>query len=717
MLKRIGIGLGIFVGLVLVAAVLLVVFFPKQWAVEEAERRIEEATQRDLSISGDVNFTFWPALGFSAEQASLSNPEGFESDTPFLAADRIVFAVAVMPLMSGHVQVKQLIFEGAQLNLRAKPGGAANWDFPTEESSESPTTIEDLSLDQVRLSNGHISFQGEDGEPLVLSNVDASLKLDSLDQPAELETQFDYRGRRLGVDATVGKPRAVMEQSETPLTAQIQSDLVNANFDGAFDAADGAVDGSVDASGPSLRRLMSWMGSPMGEGGGFGRFSVRSQMSHLENVTELTNASFGLDDIQARGHLTLTSADSGRMHVAGALTAPSVDLNTYLPAPPQGAESGVQASTAWPTDRLDLSGLRAIDADLNLNIGALKFQQLNFSNVAMAMRVARGAVDARLSQIALYGGTGTARMIADGSGATPRIAVELDTQNIQAEPLLTDAIGLDKITGRGRLATSVVGQGASMAAIMHSLRGNASFTFNDGQWKGVNLAAVARTIQAAMTGAPAGAAGATDFAEMSATFQIADGVAATNDLRMLNPYARLEGQGLIDIGQQTIDMRVAPRAVNSIQGQGGNAGIGGIGIPFRIHGPWSHVSFAPDIGDAVQNELQRRMSGILGHNQNNPLGQLGASLFGQQPAGQTETATTTEPPANETPAQRRARLRREREAQQQQEQQQQNPLGSILGNVLGGGGKQKATNHALRAAHDSDWTIRQPVRASRRRRA
>ena len=99
--------------------------------------------------------------------------------------------------------------------------------------------------------------------------------------------------------------------------------------------------------------------------------------------------------------------------VAGALAAPSVDLNTYLPAPPQGGEGGVETSAAWPSDPLDLTGLRAMDANLNLTIAAMKFQQLDFSNVTMAMRIANGALDARLPQIALYGGTGTARMIAD----------------------------------------------------------------------------------------------------------------------------------------------------------------------------------------------------------------------------------------------------------------------------------------------------------------
>lgn len=653
MLKRIGIGVGIFVGLLVLVAVLFILFFPKQAAIEEADRRIEAATGRTLAINGRVDLTFWPALGFSAEQASLSNPEGFDTHTPFLAADRIVFAVAVLPLLRGDIQVKRLILEGAAFNLTSRGERGAetnNWTFPTDES-EQENTLQDLRLDEVRLTDSTISFQGAaDAEPMQLSDMDASLALESLDLPAALEAAFDYRGQRLNVSSNITTPRAVLEKGQTPLTAEITSAPLNTTFNGTFNAADGALAGQLEAHGESLRGLMAWIGSPMAEGGGFGAYRLAASVAHAGEETQLNEAVIGVDDIEARGRLSLINQDNGRLRVNGALNAPSVDLNTYLPPPAQaGAESGeagVQVDTAWSNDPLDLSGLRALDADLALEFGALKFQQMSFANVAMALRIANGAADARLSRIALYGGTGTARLIADGAGATPRIAVELTTENIQAEPLLRDAIGFDKIAGRGRLTASLVGAGASQAAIMRSLRGTAAFNFNDGQWKGVNLAAVARTIQAVMTGTQAAGGGATDFAELSSTFQISNGVAATDNMRLLNPFVRLEGQGLIDIGQQSIDMRIAPRAVRSAQGQGGDAAIAGLGIPFRVRGPWSRVSFAPDLGNVVQNELQRRMGDILGQqNGENPLTQLGTSLFGQRPAAQTTTETPA-PPAN-----------------------------------------------------------------------
>ncbi len=669
-LKTIGLVLGGLVGVLVLTVVLFFVFFPKQLAAREAERRIEAATHRQLSLGDDLNVTFFPALGFSANAVSLSNPQGFAGNEPFLTADRVVFAVAVLPLLRGDIQVRELTFEGARVNLRAKANGESNWTFPTENNSRDETTLEDLRLDDVRLIRSAISFQGADGQPpLQLANVDARLTLESLDQPARMNTEFDYRGQRLNIDGTVSKPRAVIEHGVTPINVSVRSPLLNASVNGNFNSQTGALEGQVSASGASLRRMLSWLGTPMESGPGFGAFNVSAAMAHHDQETALTRASLRLDTVQANGNLTLTQPPNGRLRITGALSVPILDMNTYLPAPAQGAQAGgVAVSSAWSSTPLDLSGLRALDANLDLAVAALKFQRLNFSNVALNLRVANGAADARLTRLALYGGGGVGRFIADGSGATPRVAFELNAQNIQAEPLLRDAIAFDKITGHGRLTASLVGQGRSQAALMQSLRGNASFSFNDGQIKGVNLAAIARSIQSVLSGQAAGPGAATDFAELAATFQVANGVAATQDLRMLNPYVRMDGQGLINIGQQSLDMRLAPRVVNSAQGQGGAAGLGGLGIPFRIHGPWSHVRFEPALGDVLQNQLRDQARGIFGQSQSGgSLSSLGDALFGRQPA-QTQTqppAQSGEPSPQQGP-------------QQQQQQEPDNPLADLF---------------------------------------
>jgi AsmA protein len=156
-------------------------------------------------------------------------------------------------------------------------------------------------------------------------------------------------------------------------------------------------------------------------------------------------------------------------------------------------------------------------------------------------------------------------------------------------------------------------------------------------------------------------------------------VMATDNLRLLNPFVRLDGQGLVNIGGQTIDMRIAPRAVNNAQGQGGDATIAGLGIPFRVSGPWSRVSFRPALEEVVQNQLRDILNR---QGEDNPLGRLGEALFGRTPA-----ATTT-PAEAETPAQPPA----EGEAQTEQpaeQPQRRNPLADIFNQAIQGAQKQE----------------------------
>jgi AsmA protein len=681
-LKAVGIVLGGIVGVLVLACALFIVFFPKQLAAQEAERRIEEATGRQLTLGNDIQISFFPALGFSVNDVSLSNPKGFGGDAPFIKAGRVTFAVALLPLLSGHIQIDKLIFQNADLNLQAKSDGETNWTFPTKDNSHQQTTIEDLRLDDVRLINGNVSFDGGDGKPpLQLSDFDASVSLQSLDQPARLNAALTYRAQRITLDGTLGKPRAVLENGETPMRAHVRSAPLETSFDGTFNAKSGALAGNLTASGSSLRNLLAWIGSPMPQGHGFGAFRVSGAMQHADQTARLNNIDLSLDDIRAHGNLAIVTpaTQNGRLQISGALTAPSLDLNTYMQ--PGAQDGGVQTSTAWSTDALDLSGLRALDVNFDLGVAALKFQHLSFSNVALNLRVVNGAADAHLTRISLYGGSGTARLIADGSRATPQVAVQLDAQNIQAEPLLKDAIGFDRVTGHGRLQVALAGSGRSQSALMHALHGNASFTFNDGAFKGVNLAAVARSIQSALSGAAIGPNASTDFAELGATFTVANGSAATQDLHLLNPFVRVDGQGVINIGEQSIDMRLAPRAVQSAQGQGGSATAQGIGIPFRVHGPWSGVSFEPALGEVVQNQLRAQIGNILGHqDQNNPLTALGGSLFGNQ-APANAAADTTAQPQTSSPSQQSADTTTSTATTAQQptrHQQQQQSLQDLL---------------------------------------
>jgi AsmA protein len=312
-------------------------------------------------------------------------------------------------------------------------------------------------------------------------------------------------------------------------------------------------------------------------------------------------AKLALDGMNGSGNLALETARA-RPYVKGDFTLDRLDLNPYTGGSAGGGGSG-GGVPKWSDAALDFSALNLVDADFDFAVNALSAGGLKIGRSALGLKLAAGKLKANLRQLALYGGNGTGVIALDGSQAAPQFALDLAFNGVQAEPFLRDLAGFTRLEGTGSIVAQVTGGGKSQRAWMNSLGGSMRISFVDGAIKGVNLAEIARTIQSALTGAAVGGAAKTDFAELSGSFAIRRGVAANKDLKLLNPFVRLNGAGIIDIGAQALDYRIVPKAVASTKGQGGRGDLAGIGIPFRIKGPWSNPSYTPDLSGVLPGAL------------------------------------------------------------------------------------------------------------------
>ena len=135
--------------------------------------------------------------------------------------------------------------------------------------------------------------------------------------------------------------------------------------------------------------------------------------------------------------------------------------------------------------------------------------------------------------------------------------------------------------------------------MVEALDGKGAVKFVDGAIKGINLAAMVRNVKAAF--APGGASDAqkTDFAELSGTFRIDKGILTNSDLKLFNPLLRLSGAGTSDLPKRTVDYRIEPKLVGTLEGQGGAAEAKGIAVPVIIEGPWHDLSYRPDMAALV----------------------------------------------------------------------------------------------------------------------
>jgi len=63
----------------------------------------------------------------------------------------------------------------------------------------------------------------------------------------------------------------------------------------------------------------------------------------------------------------------------------------------------------------------------------------------------------------------------------------------------------------------------------------------------------------------------------------------------------MTGAGTVDLPVKRLNLRVDPRLVASLEGQGGKQDLAGLGVPVMISGPWGTPKIYPDIKGILEN--------------------------------------------------------------------------------------------------------------------
>ena len=284
-----------------------------------------------------------------------------------------------------------------------------------------------------------------------------------------------------------------------------------------------------------------------------------------------------------------------------------LDADRYLPKSEPKTVAVPPAGAPAPEQPLDLSALKTLNASGSLKIGSLKIKNVKVANAHIVVKAAGGKLDVNPLTASLYQGTLNGALSVNAAG-TPAIAVKQTLNGITVGPLLKDAADFDTLEGKGNVSLDVSGQGATVSAIKKALNGSASIRLTDGAIKGINIAARIRDVKSKIAeikgeqAEPASATEKTDFSELSASFNIKNGVAHNSDLTGKSPLLRLGGEGDVDIGNENLDYLLKATVVATAAGQGGKdlAELNGVTVPVRLSGPFSAPQYKIDFGGILQ---------------------------------------------------------------------------------------------------------------------
>ena len=495
--------------------------------------------------------------------------------------------------------------------------------------------ISDLVLGDIRIVNGTLRYTDErDGSNEHIGQINANLNLASLSQPLGAKGSLVWSKEKIGFDGKLTSPQQLLEERPAKLAFTVSSRPINLSYDGNVTLGNAfKLQGTVDGKANLLRGLAQWLGTELPPAPGFRELSLAGKLTTTERAVRLSQAKVVLDGATATGAVGVTLSGA-RPHVVADLKVSGLNLSNYVAgdtgketspdarrksraAPksskPQTIEDllkrsepqvkGYTKRSGWNNQPIDLTLLDLVDADAKLSVAKLSYGDIKLDSTKLAVALKDRVLKATFANVKLYKGRGNGVVTLNGTAKEAVLGSTFALSGISARPLLKDAAGMDWLSGTGNITLALTGNGPSEAAIVRTLNGKFDFAMSDGAILGFNLGGALRDLSQGeipdFSGSPRKK---TDFSELTASFDIAKGVAHNNDLKLASPLLRATGAGTVNLPQRTLNYTVRPKLVASLSGQGGQVDLSGIEVPVNITGPWDNPEIAPDIAAALNSE-------------------------------------------------------------------------------------------------------------------
>ncbi|SDU38416.1 AsmA family protein [Stappia sp. ES.058] len=457
---------------------------------------------------------------------------------------------------------------------------------------------------------------GDDPAARRIDDLALALDFAGLDGPVALSGGFVWRSETFRVDGGA-TPALLMAGLPAPVKVEIVGSRLSTGFEGALSPS-GAIDGGVFLETADLRALAGWLGTPLPDGGGLRAFSFSGDLEAAPGLVRFSDAALRLDDIEGRGRGEI-ALGGVRPRVSATLALARLGLDPYLSGGAATASGGSGASGGdrvpgggdggWSRAPLDLAGLKAVDADLDLSAETISASGIEIGRSRLRVELTDGRLQAELAEMALYEGAGRATVVLDGSGSVPQLSVKGALEDVSARPFLSALADFDWIQGKVAASMDLAAQGASEADLVSALGGQARFDFSNGAILGLNIPKMVRGLTVdTLLGWSENPAQQTDFSVLAASFAVENGIATSSDLQMVGPLVRLSGAGTVDMPQKTLDWRLEPRVVADLgntapvpRDKGEARELDGLGVPVIVRGSWDRPRIYPDIKGILDN--------------------------------------------------------------------------------------------------------------------
>lgn len=541
-----------------------------------------------LQLDGPLRWHVWPQLSILSGRTILT-AQG--ASQPLVRADNMRLDVALWPLLSHQLSVKQVMLKGAVIQLTPETEAVRSEDAPVAPKDNTlPDNAEDrgwsFDIASLRVSDSVLVFQHEDDEQVTVRDIRLQMEQDS-----QHRGSFEFSGR------------VNRDQRDLSLSLKV-----------TVDASDYPHDLTADI------QQIDWQlqGADLPKQGiqGHGQFRAQWQEAQKRLSFEQINLTANDSNLTGQAQVALLEKPEWLLRLQFA----QLNLDNLLPMNDvMTTQNGVaQQGQNQPTlprpvisSRIDepaYQGLKGFAADILLQANNVRWRGMDFADVTAQMTNKAGLLEIIQLQGKLNQGVVSLPGTLDATASHPRIVFHPRLENVEIGTILNAFNYPISLTGKMSLAGDFSGADIDANAFRHTWQGTAHVEMADTRMEGMNFQ---QMIQQAVerNGGDVKAAenfdNVTRLDHFSTDLTLDNGVVTLDDMQGESPMLALSGAGTLNLAEQTCDTQFDIRVVGGWNGESKLIDfLKETPVPLRVYGNWQQLNYSLQVDQLLRKHLQ-----------------------------------------------------------------------------------------------------------------
>ncbi|HFZ1707958.1 TPA: outer membrane assembly protein AsmA [Citrobacter sedlakii] len=549
-----------------------------------------------LQLDGPLRWHVWPQLSILSGRMALTAKGASE---PLVRADNMRLDVALWPLLSHQLSVKQVMLKGAVIQLTPQTEAARNENAPVPPKDNNlPDVAEDrgwsFDIASLRVADSVLVFQHENDEQVTVRDIRLQME-----QDAQHRGAFEFSGR-------------------------INRDQRDLNL---------ALNGTVDASdyphnlSAGIQQL-SWQlqGADLPKQGIQGQGQLQAQWQEDAKLLSFSQLDLTANDSTLTGsaQVTLTEQPAWRIN----LNFGKLNLDSIIPLSENssgangGGEQGVTSSSlarpviASRVDEPAYQGLKGFSAEIALNAENVLWRGMNFSSVSTRMTNQAGVLKIAQLEGKLDGGTISLPGTLDASADTPRVVFQPRLNDVEIGTILNAFHYPIALTGKMSLTGDFSGADIDAQAFRHNWQGQARVEMRDTRMDGMNFQQLVQQAVERSGGdveAMRNYDNATRLDRFVTDLTLDHGKLGLNSMEGESSVLALTGNGTLDLVGESCDTQFNVRVLGGWKGESKLIDfLKNTPVPLRVYGKWQALNYNLQVDQVlrkhVQDEAKRRLN-------------------------------------------------------------------------------------------------------------